>query len=227
MLYARAPQKLVGADTENLGKRVQLDIRDRTALSFQKGERGNAQVYAAKLQLRKKLYLLHAARQPKLRHARADQIPCTKFQLSCPHAPYLHSVQIIGGLVLAIFGNTKYNKFSNTKFERTCVYGICRAKPAVGGLPAMRRPGWLSCARGRGVVLRGMRASARAVFAAGTSEIEKKKAGNVLTNITCLVREMRLELTRLLPHAPQTCLSTYTSTLALHHQCSVIITARC
>ena len=58
MLYARAPQKLVGADTENLGKRVQLDIRDRTALSFQKGERGNAQVYAAKLQLRKKLYLL-------------------------------------------------------------------------------------------------------------------------------------------------------------------------
>lgn len=50
----------------------------------------------------------------------------------------------------------------------------------------MRRPGWLSCARGRGAVLRGMRASARAVFAAGTSEIEKKKAGNVLTNITCL-----------------------------------------
>ena len=50
----------------------------------------------------------------------------------------------------------------------------------------MGRPGWLSCARGRGVVLRGMRASARAVFAAGTSEIEKKKAGNVLTNITCL-----------------------------------------
>ena len=41
-------------------------------------------------------------------------------------------------------------------------------------------------ARGRGVVLRGMRASTRAVFAAGTSEIEKKKAGNVLTNITCL-----------------------------------------
>ena len=41
-------------------------------------------------------------------------------------------------------------------------------------------------ARGRGAVLRGMRASARAVFAAGTSEIEKKKAGNVLTNITCL-----------------------------------------
>ena len=116
--------------------------------------------------------------------------------------------------MLAIFGNTKYNKFSNTKFEGTCVYGICRAKPAVGGLPAMRRPGWLSCARGRGVVLRGMRASARAVFAAGTSEIEKKKAGNVLTNITCLVREMRLELTRLLPHAPQTCLSTYSSTLA-------------
>ena len=29
-----------------------------------------------------------------------------------------------------------------------------------------------------------------------------------------LVREMRLELTRLLPHAPQTCLSTYSSTLA-------------
>ena len=142
-------------------------------------------------------------------------------------------------------------------------------------------------ARGRGAVLRGMRASARAVFAAGTSEIEKKKAGNVLTNITCLcfhytidehgvsslrkgrkcernpsgvsfafnsrpqatvcaadrfrtnkkrhaeaclfllVREMRLELTRLLPHAPQTCLSTYSSTLALHLQCSVIITARC
>ena len=42
-----------------------------------------------------------------------------------------------------------------------------------------------------------------------------------------LVREMRLELTRLLPHAPQTCLSTYSSTLALHLQCSVIITARC
>lgn len=135
----------------------------------------NAQVYAAKLQLRKKLYLLHAARQPKLRHARADQIPCTKFQFSCPHAPSLHSVQIIGGKVLAIFGNTKYNKFSNTKFEGTCVYGICRTKPAAGGLPAMRRPGGLSCARGRGVVLRGMRASARAVFAAGTSEIEKKK----------------------------------------------------
>ena len=189
--------------------------------------------------------------------------------------------------MLAIFGDTKYNKFSNTKFEGTCVYGICRTKPAAGGLPAMRRPGWLSCARGRGAVLRGMRASARAVFAAGTSEIEKKKAGNVLTNITCLcfhytidehgvsslrkgrkcernpsgvsfafnsrpqatvcaadrfrtnkkrhaeaclfllVREMRLELTRLLPHAPQTCLSTYSSTLALHLQCSVIITARC
>ena len=30
-----------------------------------------------------------------------------------------------------------------------------------------------------------------------------------------LVREMRLELTRHLPHAPQTCLSTYSSTLAL------------
>ena len=88
--------------------------------------------------------------------------------------------------MLAIFGDTKYNKFSNTKFEGTCVYGICRTKPAAGGLPAMRRPGWLSCARGRGAVLRGMRASARAVFAAGTSEIEKKKAGNVLTNITCL-----------------------------------------
>ena len=29
-----------------------------------------------------------------------------------------------------------------------------------------------------------------------------------------MVREMRLELTRLLPHAPQTCLSTYSSTLA-------------
>lgn len=29
-----------------------------------------------------------------------------------------------------------------------------------------------------------------------------------------LVREMRLELTRRLPHAPQTCLSTYSSTLA-------------
>ena len=88
--------------------------------------------------------------------------------------------------MLAIFGNTKYNKFSNTKFEGTCVYGICRTKPVAGGLPVMGRPGWLSCARGRGVVLRGMRASARAVFAAGTSEIEKKKAGNVLTNITCL-----------------------------------------
>ena len=88
--------------------------------------------------------------------------------------------------MLAIFGDTKYNKFSNTKFEGTCVYGICRTKPAAGGLPAMRRPGWLSCARGRGAVLRGMRASARAVFAAGTSEIEKKKAANVLTNITCL-----------------------------------------
>ena len=78
MLYARAPQKLVGADTENLGKRVQLDIRDRTALSFQKGERGNAQVYAAKLQLRKKLYLFHAARQPKLRHARASRSCVTR-----------------------------------------------------------------------------------------------------------------------------------------------------
>ena len=88
--------------------------------------------------------------------------------------------------MLAIFGDTKYNKFSNTKFEGTCVYGICRTKPAAGGLPAMRRPGWLSCARGRGPGRRGMRASARAVFAAGTSEIEKKKAGNVLTNITCL-----------------------------------------
>lgn len=53
----------------------------------------------------------------------------------------------------------------------------------------MRRPGWLSCARGRGAVLRGMRASARAVFAAGTSEIEKKKAGNVLTNIIIEVVE--------------------------------------
>ena len=29
-----------------------------------------------------------------------------------------------------------------------------------------------------------------------------------------MVREMRLELTRLLPHAPQTCLSAYSSTLA-------------
>ena len=88
--------------------------------------------------------------------------------------------------MLAIFGDTKYNKFSNTKFEGTCVYGICRTKPAAGGLPAMRRPGWLSCARGRGAVLRGMRASARAVFAAGTSDIEKKQAGNVRTNINCL-----------------------------------------
>ncbi len=31
-----------------------------------------------------------------------------------------------------------------------------------------------------------------------------------------MVREMRLELTRLLPHAPQTCLSTYSSTLAFN-----------
>ena len=117
MLFYRAPQKLVGADAENFGKRVQLDIGHRAALPFQKGKRGNAQVHTAKLQLRKKLYLLHAARQPKLRYARTDQIPCTKFQFSCPHVPSLRSVQIIGGKVLDIFGNTKYNKFGNTKFE--------------------------------------------------------------------------------------------------------------
>ena len=34
------------------------------------------------------------------------------------------------------------------------------------------------------------------------------------TGFIHMVREMRLELTRLLPHAPQTCLSTYSSTLA-------------
>ena len=42
-----------------------------------------------------------------------------------------------------------------------------------------------------------------------------------------LVREMRLELTRRLPHAPQTCLSTYSSTLAYcaFLQCQIIIIA--
>ena len=42
-----------------------------------------------------------------------------------------------------------------------------------------------------------------------------------------LVREMRLELTRRLPHAPQTCLSTYSSTLAYcaFPQCQIIIIA--
>lgn len=34
------------------------------------------------------------------------------------------------------------------------------------------------------------------------------------TGFIHMVREMRLELTRRLPHAPQTCLSTYSSTLA-------------
>ena len=36
------------------------------------------------------------------------------------------------------------------------------------------------------------------------------------TGFIHMVREMRLELTRLLPHAPQTCLSTYSSTLAFN-----------
>ena len=42
-----------------------------------------------------------------------------------------------------------------------------------------------------------------------------------------LVREMRLELTRRLQHAPQTCLSTYSSTLAYcaFLQCQIIIIA--
>ena len=38
-----------------------------------------------------------------------------------------------------------------------------------------------------------------------------------------LVREMRLELTRRLTHAPQTCLSTYSSTLAYSRRCCVCI----
>ena len=41
-----------------------------------------------------------------------------------------------------------------------------------------------------------------------------KKSSVFLRTPTILVREMRLELTRRLPHAPQTCLSTYSSTLA-------------
>ena len=47
------------------------------------------------------------------------------------------------------------------------------------------------------------------------------------TGFIHMVREMRLELTRRLPHAPQTCLSTYSSTLAYcaFPQCQIIIIA--
>ena len=47
------------------------------------------------------------------------------------------------------------------------------------------------------------------------------------TGFIHMVREMRLELTRRLPHAPQTCLSTYSSTLAYcaFLQCQIIIIA--
>ena len=42
--------------------------------------------------------------------------------------------------------------------------------------------------------------------------------------LSTLVREMRLELTRRLSHAPQTCLSTYSSTLAnMNLDCLIII----
>ena len=43
-----------------------------------------------------------------------------------------------------------------------------------------------------------------------------KKSSRTCTVRDDMVREMRLELTRLLPHAPQTCLSTYSSTLAFN-----------
>ena len=60
-------------------------------------------------------------------------------------------------------------------------------------------------------------------FVAQNTRGERSLTGNVgkgkikaavFTAASILVREMRLELTRLSTHAPQTCLSTYSSTLA-------------
>ena len=47
------------------------------------------------------------------------------------------------------------------------------------------------------------------------------------TGFIHMVREMRLELTRRLPHAPQTCLSTYSSTLACNFHLLSYYTQSC
>ena len=52
------------------------------------------------------------------------------------------------------------------------------------------------------------------VFFAMVMKKIKQKSCHMCDRIIILVREMRLELTRRLTHAPQTCLSTYSSTLA-------------
>ena len=54
------------------------------------------------------------------------------------------------------------------------------------------------------------------VCAADRFRINKKRHAEAC--LFLLVREMRLELTRRLPHAPQTCPSTYSSTLACNFQ---------
>ena len=54
------------------------------------------------------------------------------------------------------------------------------------------------------------------VCAADRFRTNKKRHASA--GLFLLVREMRLELTRRLPHAPQTCLSTYSSTLACNFQ---------
>ena len=55
----------------------------------------------------------------------------------------------------------------------------------------------------------------------------KKKNTAIPSESPCfMVREMRLELTRRLTHAPQTCLSTYSSTLASALKAKAIIHMR-
>ena len=72
---AGSSEQLVGSDAEDICQRVQLRIKYRPALALQQRERGNAEINAAKLELRKKLRLLHTARKPQLRHPRTDQVP--------------------------------------------------------------------------------------------------------------------------------------------------------
>ena len=64
-------------------------------------------------------------------------------------------------------------------------------------------------------------ASALQLFEAEKRKNHANQSLSELLDVVFLVREMRLELTRRLPHAPQTCLSTYSSTLAYYGTSSV------
>ena len=83
-----------------------------------------------------------------------------------------------------------------------------RLEPAVRGGPASR----LWSATG-----------APFTTARSSSSYARKNHSPSKDELWFLVREMRLELTRRLTHAPQTCLSTYSSTLANLRRCCVCI----